>query len=75
MASFEVMGFDELLSQLNKIGKFEEIAPKMLEDGMGVLQKEVVAEASKHIDTGEMVKSIKPSCASRLKHWQQPRVT
>ena len=61
MASFEVRGFETILSELDRIGKFEEIAPKMMEDGMKVLQKEVVAEASKHVNTGEMAASIKPT--------------
>lgn len=59
MASFDIKGFDGILSELERLGKFEEVAPKMMEDGMEVLQKGVVAEASKHIDTGEMAASVK----------------
>ena len=54
MASFEVRGFEELLAQLDKLGRFDEVAPKMMKAGMEILQKEVVAEASKHKDTGAM---------------------
>lgn len=61
MARFEVHGFEELMQRIDRLGKFEEIAPKMMDAGMEVLQKEVVAEASKHRDTGEMVESIKPT--------------
>ena len=61
MASFEVKGFEELLTQLDKLGRFDEVAPKMMKAGMEILQEEVVAEASKHKDTGEMVASIKPT--------------
>ena len=61
MASFEVRGMDDLMAQLDRLGKFDEIAPKMMDAGMEILQKEVVAEASKHKDTGEMVASIKPT--------------
>lgn len=61
MAQFDIHGIDEFLSKLNQLGNTEETVPKMIEAGMEVLQKEVVAEASKHQDTGDMVKSIKPS--------------
>lgn len=61
MASFSISGVDELLARLNQLGKFDEVAPKMMKAGMKVLQKEVVAEASKHKDTGAMVESIKPT--------------
>lgn len=61
MVSFEVTGFEELLTKLNKLERIDEVAPRMLEDGIEVLQKEVVAEALKHKDTGEMAESIKPT--------------
>lgn len=61
MASFEVRGFEELLTQLDKLGRFDEVAPKMMKAGMEILQEEVVAEASKHKDTGAMAASIKPT--------------
>lgn len=61
MARFDVHGFEEMLQRLDRLGKFEEIAPKMMDAGMEVLQKEVVSEASKHKDTGEMVESITPT--------------
>ena len=61
MASFEVRGFEELLTQLDKLGRFDEAAPKMMKAGMEILQEEVVAEASKHKDTGAMAASIKPT--------------
>lgn len=61
MAQFDVHGFEGLLSELERLGRIDEIAPKMMNAGMEILQKEVVAEASKHEDTGEMVSSIKPT--------------
>lgn len=61
MAQFDVHGFESLLSELNRLGKIEEVAPKMMKAGMEVLQEQLVAEASKHEDTGEMVASIKPT--------------
>lgn len=61
MASFSISGMDELLVKLNQLGRFDEIAPKMMKAGMEILQEEVVTEASKHKDTGAMVASIKPT--------------
>lgn len=61
MAQLDFHGFDELLAKLDRLGRFDEVAPKMMEAGMEVLQKEVVEEASKHKDTGEMAASIKPT--------------
>ena len=61
MASFSISGMDELLVKLNQLGRFDEIAPKMVKAGMEILQEEVVAEASKHKNTGAMVASIKPT--------------
>ena len=34
MASFEINGFDELMATLDRLGRFEEVAPKMMESGM-----------------------------------------
>ena len=61
MASFEINGFDELMATLDRLGRFEEVAPKMMEAGMEKLQKEVVSAASEHQDTGAMARSIKPT--------------
>ena len=61
MAQFSISGMDELLVKLNQLGRFDEIAPKMMKAGMEILQEEVMAEASKHKDTGAMVASIKPT--------------
>lgn len=60
MASFEINGFDELMATLDRLGRFEEVAPKMMEAGMEKLQKEVVNAASEHQDTGARQRSIKP---------------
>lgn len=65
MAQFDVHGFDELMAKLDRLGRFDDVAPKMMEAGMEILQKEVVEEASKHRDTGEMVASIKPTGLSK----------
>lgn len=65
MSQFDINGFDEMLSVLDRLGQFDRIAPQMMEAGMEILQEEVVNEASKHKDTGEMVESIKPTGISK----------
>lgn len=65
MAQFDVHGFDEIMATLSRFGRFDDVAPKMMDAGMEVLQKEVVEEASKHKNTGEMVASIKPTGLSK----------
>ncbi len=61
MAVFELNGFEEFLTTLERLGRFDEVAPEMMDAGMEVLQKEVVSAASEHVDTGAMVNSIKQS--------------
>lgn len=65
MARFNVKGFDELLEELERIGKLDDVAPKMLEAGVKPLQEKVIEESSKHKDTGAMMESIKPTAPSR----------
>ena len=61
MGKFEIRGFDELLAELERIGRFGDIAPKMLEETVPILKEEVVRQAEPHKDTGEMAASIKPT--------------
>lgn len=62
--AFDIHGFDELLQELETLGDFDEIAPKMLEEAAPILEKEVVRQASAHWDSGDMVGSIKKTGAS-----------
>lgn len=61
MAVFDITGIDDLVASLSKLANAGEVAPKMLEAGMEILQPAVVAQASRHIDTGAMVASIQPT--------------
>lgn len=61
MGKFEIHGFDELLAELERIGRFGVVAPKMLEETVPILKEEVVRQAEPHKDTGEMAASIKPT--------------
>lgn len=66
MAKFEVEGIDSLMKELDEV-EVRKIAPLMLEEAIPILEKSVVKEASKHSDTGEMVRSIKKTGAVRTK--------
>ena len=57
MAKFDMEGFDDLLKDLNSLD-FHRIAPKMLEAGVPVLEKNLRKRSSEHDDTGEMTGSI-----------------
>lgn len=61
MGQFEIHGFDEMLAELDRIGRFGDVAPKMLKEAAPILQEEVVRQAEPHKDTGEMAASIKPT--------------
>lgn len=63
MAQFDIYGFDQLIAQLDRMGRFDDVAPKMLEEAAPILQEEVMKQASKHRDTGEMADSIKSTGA------------
>ena len=47
MAQFELHGFDDLMMQLDRLGRTDEVAPKMLEEAVPILQEEVVSQAEK----------------------------
>ncbi|WP_394923261.1 hypothetical protein [uncultured Robinsoniella sp.] len=61
MARFDIQGFDQLLTELDRLGRFDEIAPKMLEESVPILEAEVREQASAHWVSGDMVNSIKKS--------------
>lgn len=59
MAKFSFSIPDELTRQLNALGNVDEIAPKMIDAGLPVVEDELVRRSKAHKDTGEMVSSIK----------------
>lgn len=61
--AFDIHGVDELMKELEELGDFDEIAPKMLEEAVPILEHEVVKQATAHWDSGDMVKSIKKTGA------------
>jgi len=59
MPQFDIHGLDELIAQLDRMGRFDEVAPKMLEESVGILEEEVIERASEHWESGDMATSIK----------------
>ena len=60
---FDISGFDDALAELDRIGRIDEIAPKMLEESEPILAEEVTKQAKKHWNTGDMTLSIKSTGA------------
>lgn len=64
MARFDIDGFDEVIRDLENLGRFDEIAPKIIEESIPILEAEVRKEVSRHKDTGAMAASIKTTGAT-----------
>lgn len=47
------------MAALDRLGRFNEIAPKMLKEAVPILEEEVIRQAAPHWSSGDMVKSIK----------------
>lgn len=67
MAQFGVKGFDDIIQALDKLGRIDEIGPKMLLEAAPILEKEVIKQAMPHKKTGAMIKSIKSSGIQKSK--------
>lgn len=69
MASFEMQGIDDLIAQLNKASNLNDVAPKMIEEALPILEQSlkdaVQEEVNKEYATGELVRSIKKSKSHR----------
>ena len=61
MAKFFYTIPDELTRLLNSLGNIDDVAPKMIESGLPIVQDELVRRSEEHRDTGEMIASIKPT--------------
>lgn len=64
MARFDIDGFDEVIRDLENLGRFDEIAPKIIEESIPILEAEVRKEVSRYKDTGAMAASIKKTGAT-----------
>ena len=59
MAKFSVQIPDELTRQLNALSNIDGIAPKMIQAGQPIVEKELKRRSESHRETGEMAASIK----------------
>lgn len=64
MASLDIKGLDVLMAHLDKIGRFDEVAPKMLDAAVPILEAEVQKGANQHIASGDMASSIQRTGAT-----------
>ena len=67
MAKMEVRDATALMRQLGQLGKVEVIAPKMIEAGQEVIAKSLKKELKRHVDTGELQRSVKPQKVKKTK--------
>lgn len=69
MARFEMTGIDEFAKMLERAGKLDEIAPKMIEESLPILEASlkgvVQQEADRGYATGALVESIKKTGSLR----------
>ncbi|MEL7568951.1 MAG: HK97-gp10 family putative phage morphogenesis protein [Eubacteriaceae bacterium] len=68
MGKFDFHFNTELSRKLERLSNFDEIAGRMLNESVPILEKHVVAEASKHRRTGALVNSIKKTSAYKNKY-------
>ena len=62
MARFDIEGIDDLVKELDGL-EFDRIAPKMLEEAVPILERNVKKHSEAHRDSGEMASSIKATKA------------
>lgn len=68
MAKFSFSIPDKLTAQLNKLGCIDEVAPKMINSGLPIVEKELVGRSEKHRETGAMAASVKPTEPKKNKY-------
>ena len=68
MANFEIIWADDFQKQLENLGaKFDEIAPKMIDEAAPILEESMKRKLLRHKDTGELINSIKAKKAKPVK--------
>jgi HK97 gp10 family phage protein len=68
MGKFDFQFDQELSRQLERLGNYDNIAPKILNGAVPILKRYVKAETAKHKRTGDMVESIKETTVSKNKY-------
>ncbi len=68
MGKFDFEFDSELTRQLERLSDYDNIAPKILEGAVTVLERFVKAETAKHKDTGDMHKSVRAGKPNKNKY-------
>lgn len=68
MGKFDFHFDAQLTRKLERLSNFDEIAERMLNESVPILERHVVAETSKHRRTGGLVNSIKKTSAYKNKY-------
>jgi HK97 gp10 family phage protein len=68
MAKFDFEVPTDFIKQLGKLADVDRIAPQMLDEALPILERNVKSEVSKHVVSGDLLKSIKLSKAKKNKY-------
>lgn len=68
MGKFDFNFDADLTKQLKKLANFDEVAEKVLNESVPILERHVKSEAKKHKRTGDLVDSIKKTGAKEDKY-------
>ena len=67
MGRFDFNISADFIKQLGKLADVERIAPKMIDEAIPILEANVKSEVSKHVASGDLLKSIKITKANKTK--------
>ena len=68
MGKFDFQVDPAFLKQLGRLADVDRLAPKMIDEAIPILEKNVKSELSRHKRTGDMVNSIKHTKANENKY-------
>lgn len=75
MGKFDFEIPTDFIKQLGKLADVDRIAPQMLNEALPILERNVKSEVSKHVVSGDLLKSIKMSKAKKNKYGYYASVT
>lgn len=68
MGALELNGFDELEAELRRLDMYDDVAPKLLDGSIDILETNLKKETAKHIGSGNMHNSISSQKAKKNKY-------
>lgn len=68
MGKFDFEIPTDFIKQLGKLADVDRIAPQILNEALPILERNVKSEVSKHVVSGDLLKSIKMSKAKKNKY-------